>query len=124
MPILKISKMLIEVVAEAINPYPVKAGLRCRRPPRCCCSQYTQFQIAAPNAAHRLSGPNLTNRDRRRVLRHPPAELFRTRLNHAHPTASIDGMSRGSWLTLQRTAGVYGPIQDHVILFRAMLLRP
>jgi len=58
------------------------------------------------------------------VLSDDQGEVFRTRLNDAHPTASIDVRLRGPVLTIQITEGDYGPIQDHVILHRAMLLRP
>ena len=58
------------------------------------------------------------------VLSDDQGEVFRTRLNDAHPTASIDVRLRGPVLTIQITEGDYGPIQDHLILHRAMLLRP
>ncbi len=58
------------------------------------------------------------------VLSDDQGEVFRTRLNDAHPTASIDVRLHGPVLTIQITEGDYGPIQDHVILYRAMLLRP
>ena len=58
------------------------------------------------------------------VLSDDREEVFRARLNDAHPTASIDVMLSGSVLTIQITEGEYGPIQDHVILHRAMLLHP
>ncbi len=58
------------------------------------------------------------------VLSDDQGEVFRTRLNDAHPTALIDVRLRGPVLTIQITEGDYGPIQNHVILHRAMLLRP
>ncbi len=58
------------------------------------------------------------------VLSDDLQEVFRARLNDAHPTALIDVMLSGSVLTIQITEGEYGPIQDHVILHRAMLLHP
>ena len=58
------------------------------------------------------------------VLSDEQGEVFRTRLNDAHPTVSIDVRLRGPVLTIQITEGDYGPIQDHVILHRAMLLHP
>ncbi len=58
------------------------------------------------------------------VLSDDQGEVFRSRLNDAHPMVSIDVRLRGSVLTIQIAQGEYGPIQDHVILHRAMLLRP
>ena len=58
------------------------------------------------------------------VLLDDRQEVFRVRLNDVHPSASIDVMLSGSVLTIQITEGEYGPIQDHVILHRAMLLHP
>ena len=56
------------------------------------------------------------------VLRDDDKEVFRTRLNYSQPSASINVTLTGSLLSIQITEGEYGPIQDRVVLHRAMLL--
>lgn len=56
------------------------------------------------------------------VVRTNDDELFRTRLNREHPAASINVHITGRELTIELTSGAYGPIQDHLVLHRAMLL--
>ncbi|MCH8822107.1 MAG: hypothetical protein IH984_01240 [Planctomycetes bacterium] len=56
------------------------------------------------------------------VLRDDDKEVFRTRLNYSQPSASINVTLTGSVLSIQITEGEYGPIQDRVVLHRAMLL--
>ena len=56
------------------------------------------------------------------VIRDDEQEVFRARLNAEHPTASIGVALHGSQLTIEITEGSNGPIQDHVVLHRAMLL--
>ena len=57
------------------------------------------------------------------VIRDDRAELFRVRLNAENPAASIGITVHGTRLTIELTEGLTGPIQDHVVLSRAMLLR-
>jgi len=56
------------------------------------------------------------------VLLDDDHEVFRTRLNYSQPSASINVKLSGSVLSIQITEGNYGPIQDKVVLHRAMLL--
>ncbi len=56
------------------------------------------------------------------VIRDDEQEVFRARLNAEHPTVSIGIALLGSQLTIEITEGSNGPIQDHVVLHRAMLL--
>jgi hypothetical protein len=57
------------------------------------------------------------------VIRSDDSEMFRTRLNGATPKASINVALSGRELTIELTQGAHGPIQDTVVLTRAMLLR-
>lgn len=57
------------------------------------------------------------------VIRSDDSELFRTRINGASPKASINVPLGGRELTIEVTQGAHGPIQDTVVLTRAMLLR-
>lgn len=56
------------------------------------------------------------------VIRDDEQEVFRARLNAEHSIASIGIALHGSQLTIEITEGSNGPIQDHVVLHRAMLL--
>ncbi|MBT8485040.1 MAG: hypothetical protein HKO59_04805 [Phycisphaerales bacterium] len=56
------------------------------------------------------------------ILRDDDAEVFRARLNRANPSVPINVTLRGSELTIELEQGASGPIQDHVVLRRAMLL--
>ncbi len=56
------------------------------------------------------------------VLRDDDREVFRARLNNSQQSASINVVLTGSVLSIQITEGEYGPIQDNVVLHRAMLL--
>lgn len=57
------------------------------------------------------------------VVRSDDTEVFRARLNGATPSASINVPLAGRELTIEVTQGAHGPIQDTVVLKRAMLLR-
>jgi hypothetical protein len=56
------------------------------------------------------------------IVRSDDAEVFRMRLNAESPTGEINVALAGRELTLELTAGAHGPIQDQVILNRAMIL--
>lgn len=56
------------------------------------------------------------------VIRSNDEEVFRARLNAAHPAATINVAVPGRELTIELTAGAHGPVQDRLILDRAMLL--
>ncbi len=56
------------------------------------------------------------------VIRGGDSELWRVRRNAERPTASIGVTVRGSSMTVELTEGANGPIQDRVVLRRAMLL--
>ncbi|MHC4415201.1 MAG: hypothetical protein ACYS0G_07955 [Planctomycetota bacterium] len=56
------------------------------------------------------------------VIRDGQGEVFSARLNAASPTASVGVTLRDEQLLIEITEGSNGPIQDHVILHRAMLL--
>ncbi|MCA9290930.1 MAG: hypothetical protein KDA25_07365 [Phycisphaerales bacterium] len=55
------------------------------------------------------------------IIRDDDREVFRTRLTGERPTATINVELRGSELTVEISEGRYGPIQDRVVLRRAML---
>ncbi|MCI0362335.1 MAG: hypothetical protein L0Y44_16150 [Phycisphaerales bacterium] len=57
------------------------------------------------------------------VVRSNDDEVFRTRLNEAQPAATINVPLTGRELTIEITEGANGPIQDQVILRRAMVLK-
>ena len=57
------------------------------------------------------------------VIRSDDAEVFRAHLNGSTPSASINVPLTGRELTIEVTQGAHGPIQDVVVLNRAMLLR-
>lgn len=56
------------------------------------------------------------------VVRDDDTEVLRVHLDAAHPVAAVDVALSGATLQLQITEGRNGPIQDTVILHRAMLL--
>jgi hypothetical protein len=56
------------------------------------------------------------------VVRDDDAEVFRARLSGEHPTATINVPLAGSELTIELEQGANGPIQDRVLLQRAVLL--
>jgi len=56
------------------------------------------------------------------VIRTNDDEVFRSHLNDATPTATINVPVTGRELTIELTQGAHGPIQDQLILNRAMLL--
>jgi hypothetical protein len=56
------------------------------------------------------------------IVRSDDAEVFRMRLNAESPAGEINVALTGRELTLELTAGAHGPIQDQVILNRAMIL--
>jgi hypothetical protein len=58
------------------------------------------------------------------VLRSDRREVFRARLNGASPSVAVSVRLDGPELEIEVTEGAHGPIQDHVILRRAMLLAP
>lgn len=57
------------------------------------------------------------------VIRSNDDEVFRQTLNAATPAASINVPVTGRELTIELLAGAHGPIQDQLILHRAMLLK-
>jgi hypothetical protein len=57
------------------------------------------------------------------IVRSDDQEVFRTRVNAANPSVSINAPIIGRELTLELAEGAHGPIQDHLILTRAMLLK-
>ncbi len=73
-------------------------------------------------AEARLAPPARSWGDCELVIRDDGQEVFRARLNRAQPTASISVPAKGPTLTIEITEGRNGPIHDHVILHRAMLL--
>lgn len=56
------------------------------------------------------------------IVRVDDVEAFRAHLNSTVPTASLNVPIDGSELVIELTQGANGPIQDHVLLHRAMLL--
>lgn len=56
------------------------------------------------------------------VVRDDDTEVLRVHLDAAHPVAAVDVALTGATLQIQITEGRNGPIQDTVILHRAMLL--
>ena len=56
------------------------------------------------------------------VIRDDGRVVFSQRLNAAEPTATIGVPLTGSLLSVEITEGSAGPIQDQVVLFRAMVL--
>ena len=56
------------------------------------------------------------------IVRDDDEEVHRVRLNAEHPTDAINVPLSGSELTIELTRGANGPIQDLLILSRAMLL--
>ncbi|MCP3903886.1 MAG: hypothetical protein GY715_09645 [Planctomycetes bacterium] len=56
------------------------------------------------------------------VVRDDDREVHRARINAEHPTAAINVPLTGTELTIEITAGDHGPIQDRLVLKRAMLL--
>lgn len=56
------------------------------------------------------------------LIRDDDNEVFRARLNADQPSTSIGITLRGAALTIEITEAAHGPIQDHVVLHRAMLL--
>ena len=56
------------------------------------------------------------------VVRDDDREVFRTRLNAEEPRAVVNVPLRGSELSIEFTQGANGPLQDRVVLTRAMLL--
>src|SRR5262245_19887079 len=57
------------------------------------------------------------------VVRSNDDEVFRGRLNAASPTASINVPLTGRELTIELLPGAHGPIQDRLVLTRAMVLK-
>lgn len=51
-------------------------------------------------------------------------EVYRTHLLPTHSSAAIDVMLSGATVTIEVAEAGNGPIQDHIVLHRAMLLRP
>ena len=70
---------------------------------------------ALPETARRWSDFEL-------IVRDDEAEVFRARLNPANPEAEIELTLEGASMQIELTEGNDGPIQDHVIFHRAMLL--
>jgi hypothetical protein len=56
------------------------------------------------------------------IVRVDDVEAYRTHLNGATPATSLNVPLTGSELVIELTQGANGPIQDHVVLHRAMLL--
>jgi hypothetical protein len=56
------------------------------------------------------------------VIRDGDRVVFTSRLNAGHPRADIGVALAGPVLTVEITEGAAGPIQDHVVLTRALLL--
>ncbi len=56
------------------------------------------------------------------IIRDDGREVFSGRLNAETPTAAIGVRLTGSMLTVEVTEGAGGPIQDHVVLVRSMIL--
>ena len=56
------------------------------------------------------------------VIRVDDMEIFSTTLNARQPTASIGVPLSGATLTVEISEGSAGPIQDHVVLLRALVL--
>jgi hypothetical protein len=56
------------------------------------------------------------------IVRDDDNEVFRARLSGEHPMATINVALRGSELTIELDQGANGPIQDRVLLQRAVLL--
>ncbi len=56
------------------------------------------------------------------IIRDDDREVFRARLNADHPNETINVPLAGLELTIELTQGANGPIQDRLVLSRAMLL--
>jgi hypothetical protein len=56
------------------------------------------------------------------VIREDDRQIFSARLNHDRPTAVIGVPLEGARLTVQVTEGSGGPVQDQVVLLRALVL--
>ncbi len=56
------------------------------------------------------------------VIRADDEEIYRRRLNGEEPRDSINVSVEGSELTIELLPGAHGPVQDHLVLERAMLL--
>jgi len=78
-------------------------------------ARYFAAEARLPEAARAWGDCVLKIRDNGR-------EVFTGRLNAETPTVAIGVRLTGSMLTVEVTEGAGGPIQDHVVLVRAMIL--
>ena len=58
------------------------------------------------------------------IIRSDRREVFRVHLTGRAPTAQVSVLLEGGELEIEVTEGAHGPIHDHVVLHRAMLLQP
>jgi len=73
-------------------------------------------------AEAQLPAPSRAWGDCELIIRDDDRTVFTARLNAETPTASIGVRLSGSTLTVEVTEGAAGPIHDHVVLFRSLIL--